>query len=68
MKRFFNTTGLCNPEQHYMVDPFRDLYPDVSRLIANSQYFVLHNRGKTDKFPSPKGLIPQKIWVTQKSE
>jgi hypothetical protein len=49
MKRFFNTTGLCNPEQHYMVDPFRDLYPDVSRLIANSQYFVLHAPRQTGK-------------------
>ncbi len=29
-RRFFNTTGLCTPEDHYMVNPFRTyLYDDV---------------------------------------
>ena len=42
MNRFFNTTGLCIPERHYMVDPFRNLYDDVLRLINNGQYFLLH--------------------------
>ena len=33
MKRFFNTTGLCNVEDHYMVDPFRNMYDDIHILI-----------------------------------
>ena len=33
MNRFFNTTGLCIPERHYMVDPFRNLYDDVQRIV-----------------------------------
>ena len=49
MKRFFNTTGLCNPEDHYMVDPFRHLYADVLRLIENQQYFVVHAPRQTGK-------------------
>ncbi len=49
MKRFFNTTGLCNPETHYMVDPFRDLYDDVQRLIEHQQYFVVHAPRQTGK-------------------
>ena len=49
MNRFFNTTGLCNPERHYMVDPFRNLYDDVLRLINNSQYFLIHAPRQTGK-------------------
>lgn len=49
MQKFFNTTGLCRPEEHYMVDPFRGLYGQVSRLIGNSQYFLLHAPRQTGK-------------------
>ncbi|MFM7154466.1 MAG: ATP-binding protein, partial [Bacteroidota bacterium] len=49
MSRYFNTTGLCFPEQHYMVDPFRNLYDDVRRLIGNGQYFVIHAPRQTGK-------------------
>ena len=49
MSRYFNTTGLCFPEQHYMVDPFRNLYDDVRRLIDNGQYFVIHAPRQTGK-------------------
>ena len=49
MNRFFNTTGPCDPERHYMVDPFRNLYGDVLRLIRNSQYFLLHAPRQTGK-------------------
>jgi hypothetical protein len=49
MQKFFNTTGLCNPEHHYMVDPFRGLYPAVSRLIAKQQFFILHAPRQTGK-------------------
>ncbi len=39
MQKFFNTTGLCKPEEHYMVDPFRGL----------RQYFLLHAPRQTGK-------------------
>jgi len=49
MRRFFNTTGLCNPERHYMVDPFRHLYTNILRLIDDQQYFVIHAPRQTGK-------------------
>jgi hypothetical protein len=49
MKRFFNTTGLCNPEDHYMVDPFRAFYDDILRLIEAKQYFLIHAPRQTGK-------------------
>ncbi|MFZ4428133.1 MAG: AAA family ATPase [Saprospiraceae bacterium] len=49
MKRFFNTTGLCNPERHYMVDPFRHFYGDILRLIEAEQYFLIHAPRQTGK-------------------
>lgn len=49
MKRFFNTTGLCNPAHHYMVDPFRGIYPDMMRLIDAQQYFLVHAPRQTGK-------------------
>ncbi|MBX2927701.1 MAG: ATP-binding protein [Saprospiraceae bacterium] len=49
MKRFFNTTGLCNPEKHYMVDPYRGLHDDIMRLIEAEQYFVVHAPRQTGK-------------------
>ncbi|MBK7476201.1 MAG: ATP-binding protein [Haliscomenobacter sp.] len=48
-RRFFNTTGLCMPEKHYMVDPFRNFYDDVLRLIEAEQYFVIHAPRQTGK-------------------
>jgi hypothetical protein len=49
MNRFFNTTGLCEPERHYMVYPFRHILNDVMRLINNCQYFVIHAPRQTGK-------------------
>lgn len=33
MGRYFNTTGVCYPDKHYMVDPLRGFYDDMRRLI-----------------------------------
>ncbi|MFZ4625774.1 MAG: hypothetical protein ACOYNF_16255, partial [Rhodoferax sp.] len=49
MKKFFNTTGPCYPERHYMVDPLKRL-KGVEALIDQGQYFVIHaprQSGKT---------------------
>ncbi len=50
MKRFFNVTGLCIPEKHYMVDPLRGLNDTIFDLINNEYYFTIHaprQSGKT---------------------
>jgi hypothetical protein len=49
MKRFFNTTGLCNAEDHYMVDPFRNMYDNILNLINSKQYFLIHAPRQTGK-------------------
>lgn len=50
MGKFFNTTGFCNPDDHYMVDPFRGMYDPIHQLIESKQYFLIHaprQSGKT---------------------
>ena len=41
MARIFNTTGPCNPADHYMI-PAETRLPEVWPLIAHKEYFVLH--------------------------
>ncbi|MCS7036641.1 MAG: AAA-like domain-containing protein [Saprospiraceae bacterium] len=49
MRRYFNTTGPCNPKEHYMVEPLRGLYGDIAQLIENKQYFLIHAPRQTGK-------------------
>ena len=49
MSRFFNITGLCNPQDHYLVDPLRGLYPGILQLIRQKNYFLLHAPRQTGK-------------------
>jgi AAA domain len=49
MKKFFNTTGLCNPKNHYMVDPMRGFFDDVYKLIESHQFFLMHAPRQTGK-------------------
>ena len=49
MGRFFNTTGFCNPADHYMVEPFRGLLREVYDLIEKKQYFLIHAPRQTGK-------------------
>lgn len=47
--RYFNTTGPCDSEWHYML-PAAERLPDARRIISRGQYFVLHaprQSGKT---------------------
>jgi AAA-like domain len=48
MPRFFNTTGPCDLHRHYML-PAEARLPQLSRLIAQEQYFVLHAPRQTGK-------------------
>jgi len=50
MKRYFNTTGYCQPYWHYMIEPLRGIENEIKALIENRQYFLIHaprQSGKT---------------------
>ncbi len=46
--RFFNTTGPCSPDKHYMLPPERRL-PEVPALLDRESYFVLHASRQSGK-------------------
>ena len=49
-RRFFNTTGPCNPEEHYMLPPEDRLVgSQLHRYIGDSLYWVLHAPRQTGK-------------------
>jgi hypothetical protein len=48
--RFFNTTGPCNPEDHYMLPPEDRLVgAQLHRYIRDKLYWVLHAPRQTGK-------------------
>jgi hypothetical protein len=50
MERFFNVTGFCNPERHYIIDPLRGFNDQIVKLIKDQYYFTMHaprQSGKT---------------------
>ena len=59
MKRFFNVTGLCNPERHYMVEPLRGLNNTIIELIRNEYYFTIHAPRQTGKTTLLRALMNQ---------
>ena len=59
MKRFFNVTGLCNPNDHFMVDPLRGLDETILSLIANKYYFTIHAPRQTGKTTLLRSLSKQ---------
>ena len=49
-RRFFNTTGPCNPDRHYMLSPEERLVGgQLSRYIVDELYWVLHAPRQTGK-------------------
>ncbi len=48
MPRFFNTTGPCNPADHYMLPPEGRIHA-VAQLLERKAYFVLHAARQTGK-------------------
>jgi hypothetical protein len=49
-RRFFNTTGPCNPEDHYMLPPEERLVgAQLHRYIKDKLYWVLHAPRQTGK-------------------
>jgi hypothetical protein len=50
MARFFNTTGPCRPDEHYMLPPEARLRnARLDRYIGNQLYWVLHAPRQTGK-------------------
>ncbi|KJJ83534.1 ATPase domain protein, prokaryote domain protein, partial [Candidatus Omnitrophus magneticus] len=47
-KRYFNTTGFCMPDTHYMIDPLRN-QKIIFDLIEKKQYFTIHAPRQTGK-------------------
>ncbi len=54
-RRFFNTTGPCRPDKHYMLPTLRRL-PEVQRLVDEERYFVVHAARQTGKTTSVRAL------------
>jgi hypothetical protein len=52
-EKFFNTAGPVIPEDHYILDPLRRVsYEEISDLIDQKRYFVLHAPRQTGKTTS----------------
>lgn len=59
MKRYFNTTGACNPKYHYMVN-IRPQLEEIKRLIDRGAYFTINRArqyGKTTTLSALKDYL-----------
>ncbi len=48
MKKFFNVSGPCYPDEHYML-PAQERCQGLLELIEHKQYFVIHAARQTGK-------------------
>ncbi len=55
MARFFNTSGVCRPEKHYML-PAEPRITGLRRLIDDELYFVVHAPRQVGKSTSLRAL------------
>ena len=65
MKKRFNTTGSCNPAQHYMVDTSRKL-AQIEEYIEEGSYFTINRArqfGKTTTMDSLFRLLSDKYFM-----
>lgn len=58
MKRRFNTTGPCIPQEHYML-PAQSRMSNLKDLIEAREYFVIHAARQTGKTTMIKDLVRQ---------
>jgi type II secretory pathway predicted ATPase ExeA len=58
MSRWFNIAGPCKPEKHYTISATSRL-PDLSMLIEQESYFVLHAPRQTGKTTAMLALAQQ---------
>ena len=65
MKKYFNVTGPCNRERHYMVDISTRLQ-EIKSLIDNGDYFVINRArqyGKTTILKNLKNFLEDEYLV-----
>ena len=55
MEKFFNIAGPCIPDEHYTL-PALDRLPEIRRLVARRQYFVIHAPRQTGKTTAIQAL------------
>ncbi len=58
MSKIFNTTGPCNPDEHYML-PAQARCRDLLKLIEQKQYFVIHAARQSGKTTLLLDLVKQ---------
>jgi len=58
MKRAFNTTGPCNPQDHYMV-PAQSRLSNLKDFVDAKQYFVIHAARQTGKTTLLQDLVQE---------
>jgi len=58
MERYFNTSGPCEPELHYMLPPERRL-GRVRELIEQERFFTLHAGRQTGKTTSARWVVDE---------
>ncbi|MBQ7487222.1 MAG: AAA-like domain-containing protein [Clostridia bacterium] len=64
MKKF-NTTGLCNPDKHYMVDIKKRL-EDIKKLVDSGEYFCINRArqyGKTTTLSALRKILSSQYEV-----
>jgi len=49
MPHYFNIAGPCHPSKHYMLDPLRNFGKDLTDLIDQENYFVIHAARQSGK-------------------
>ncbi len=63
----FNTTGVCIPEKHYMVD-LTERVKEIKKLVDNGKYFIINRArqyGKTTCIRSTaRGTLLQTLTLT----
>ena len=55
MEKYFNIAGPCIPSEHYMLSAL-DRLPEIRRLVARRQYFVIHAPRQTGKTTAIQAL------------
>jgi len=48
-QKYFNIAGPCNSNEHYMLDPLRNMSKELTNLIERKNYFVLHAARQSGK-------------------
>ncbi|MDR2581417.1 MAG: ATP-binding protein [Fibromonadaceae bacterium] len=48
-QKYFNIAGPCSPNEHYMLDPLRNIGKELIDLINSKHYFVIHAARQSGK-------------------